>query len=658
MPALDSTPKEKIMVRMVLVIVVAFTMGAAVAQDFYAPNENLVVEGVPEIPMTLVEDVSRYTEFRAAGFSDWHPKKRELLMRTRFADTYQLHHVAQPGAARTQLTFFEEPVGGVSYQPTHGDYVVFTMDVGGGEFYQVFRFDIASRNVTMLSDGEKRNSSPLFNRKGDRIIYSRVDANDDGAFTELHVMDPMDLASDRVVTTLSGGGWYVMDWDERGRNVLCLEYRSINESYIHEIELDSGEVTRLFPRQTEDPAYYGYTTYAKGGGYFTVTDAFSEFRQLAYFDDTESQPEIITERIPWDVSDYAITRDRDRIAYTTNEAGTAKLHAISLKPRKEIKLPSLPLGQVSSIVWNAKGDELGFTLNSARSPSDVHSIQIDTGKLVRWTTSETGMMTTDDFVEPKLIEWESFDGRMISGFMYEPPSKFKGKRPVIVSIHGGPESQWQPRFLGRSNYWLNELGVAIIYPNVRGSSGYGKTFVKLDNGFDREGSYRDIEALFNWMGEQRQIDSDKIMVTGGSYGGFMTLAVAANYSDRIACAVDIVGISNLRTFLENTQGYRRDLRRAEYGDERDPAMYEFLEKIAPLNHVTKMRKPMFVVQGANDPRVPKSEADQIVAALKETRTPVWYLVANDEGHGFAKKANADYQFYATVMFIKEHLLGP
>jgi dipeptidyl aminopeptidase/acylaminoacyl peptidase len=285
----------------------------------------------------------------------------------------------------------------------------------------------------------------------------------------------------------------------------------------------------------------------------------------------------------------------------------------------------------------------------------VYSLDVATGKLERWTNSETAV-PTKDFPAAELVKWKSFDGKMISGFLFRPPAKFTGKRPVMVVIHGGPEGQSQPLFLGRQNYLLNEMGIALIYPNVRGSTGYGKSFTLLDNGFLREDTYKDINALFDWIGAQPELEASRVGVTGGSYGGHMTLAISTFYSDRIRCSVDIVGMSNLVTFLEHTEGYRRDLRRAEYGDERDPKMREFLERIAPMNNIEKIKKPMLVVAGKNDPRVPVSESDQIVAALKKEGTPVWYVMAKDEGHGYQKKANQDYQFYATVEFLQEYLL--
>ena len=265
-------------------------------------------------------------------------------------------------------------------------------------------------------------------------------------------------------------------------------------------------------------------------------------------------------------------------------------------------------------------------------------------------------LNTSNFPEPQLIKWKSFDGKEISGFLYKPPARFTGKRPVIVNIHGGPEGQSRPGFIGRNNYYLNELGVAMIFPNVRGSEGYGKTFLASDNGFNRDKTYKDIDGLLDWIKQSPELDGNRILITGGSYGGHMTLAVDVNYNDKICCSIDVVGISNLVTFLEHTEAYRRDLRRVEYGDERDPKMREYLESIAPMNKTQNITKPLFVVAGANDPRVPKSESDQIVAKVRQNGTAVWYLLGKNEGHGFQKKKNQDFQFYSTIVFIQQYLL--
>jgi dipeptidyl aminopeptidase/acylaminoacyl peptidase len=360
--------------------------------------------------------------------------------------------------------------------------------------------------------------------------------------------------------------------------------------------------------------------------------------------------------IKWDIDETALSKDGKRLAYVSNEDGSSVLRVLDTETRKDIPLPQLPLGLIGSLSWHNNGRDLGFTLTSARSPSDVHSLDIVTGKLERWTFSETGGLDTSGFSEPQIIRWKSFDGRDISGFYYPAAKKFTGARPVIISVHGGPEGQSRPGYMARWNYYLNELGVSMIVPNVRGSSGYGRTFLDLDNGVRREDSVRDIGALLDWIQMRPALDSKRIMITGGSYGGYMTLAAMTHYSDRLRCAVDVVGISNWITFLENTETYRRDLRRAEYGDERDPKIRETLLRISPITNVKKITQPMMIVQGKNDPRVPWTESEQMVKAIRANGGEVWYLLAEDEGHGFAKKSNQDYQSAAMALFVREHLL--
>nr|MDQ6913783.1 prolyl oligopeptidase family serine peptidase [Verrucomicrobiota bacterium] len=399
-------------------------------------------------------------------------------------------------------------------------------------------------------------------------------------------------------------------------------------------------------------------------GLYVTTDREAEFARLAYLDLANGKHTYLLPNEKFDMDDWDLSPDGKRIAYTLNENGLSTLHLVDVSSHKTTEPvfnPPLTASVITNLKWHRdpKQSLLAFSVNGARSPSDVYSWSTANGKnlVTRWTTSETGGIPSNQFVEPQLVKWKSFDGREISGFLYLPnETKYPGKRPLIISIHGGPEAQFSPTFAGRTNYFINELGCAMLMPNVRGSSGYGKSFLKLDNGLKREDSYKDISALLDWIPSNPRLDADRVMVTGGSYGGFMTLQVSWNYADRIRCSLDVVGISNLATFLKNTESYRRDLRRVEYGDEREPEQAAFMEKIAALNNASKITKPMFVVAGANDPRVPKSEADQIVATLKQQGTPVWYLVGKDEGHGFQKKKNQDFQFYATVQFLHDYLL--
>ena len=619
------------------------------------PPESIVADGVPAIPASLPETAGRYGAYRSASLADWNPGKREMLIATRFGDTPQLHLVSAPGGERHQLTFFPDAVANGRFHPNGGDYIVFSKDIGGGEWYQLYRYDLKTGDVTLLTDGKARNLMGPWSSKGDALAY--MSTRRTGKDTDLWVMNPADPKTDHLLTKLEGGGWQPLDWSPDDKQILLKEELSINESYLWLVNTGTGEKTALTPRDTKEKISYGDGEFGKDGkGVYVTTDKDSEFHRLVYLDFASKQLKYLTTQIPWDIEVLTLSHDGRRIAFLSNQAGASVLHVRDAGSETDSALPKLPRGVIGAVRWHQNNRDLGFTVMNARGPGDAYSLDITSGKVERWTESETAVKT-DAFPEAELVKWKSFDGKEISGFLYRPPAaKFPGKRPVLVVIHGGPEGQSLPVFLGRGNYYLNELGIALIYPNVRGSTGYGKAFSLLDNGFKREDTYKDINALFDWIGGQSDLDASRICVTGGSYGGHMTLAVSTFYSDRIKCSVDIVGMSNLVTFLEHTEAYRRDLRRVEYGDERDPKMHEFLEKIAPMNHVDMIKKPMLVVAGKNDPRVPVSESEQIAGALKKQGTPVWFLIGKDEGHGYRKKVNQDYQFYATVEFLQEYLL--
>ncbi len=640
-----------------LVSLTLFLAPSARAADepVVVPGDALVVEGVPRIPRALAEEVGRYTDFRSAGFASWHPKLHEMIIATRFGNTTQAHRVKAPGAARTQLTFYPDRVGGGQFDPRTGDTFVFSKDTGGNEFYQLYRYDFADGKTTLLTDGKSRNTGAVWSNGGQWIAYgsTRRTGND----VDIYVVDASEPKSDREVARMQGGGWGVNDWSADDRKLLVTEEVSINETYLWLVDVATGQKSLLTPRGGKDKVSYGNAAFSRDGkGLYVTVDRNSEFQRLAYMDLSTKKADFLTPDTA-DVDEFDLSRDGRTIAYVTNEKGVSVLHLYDAAARKELPGPKLPLGVISGVRWHRDGSAVGFTLEAARSNSDAYSCDVHTGKVDRWTFSETGGLNAQTFSEPELVSWKSFDGREITGFLYKPPARFTGKRPVSIEIHGGPEGQARPDFLGPWNYLLNQLGVAIILPNIRGSSGYGKTFLKLDNGDLREGSYKDIGALLDWIPTRPDLDASRVMVGGGSYGGHMTLAVAYLYSDRIRCAVDVVGPSNLVTFLQKTSGYRQDLRRVEYGDERDPKMRAFLEKTAPMNNAEKIRKPLFVIQGFNDPRVPRTESEQMVQKIRGVGTPVWYLMAKDEGHGFFKKSNRDFQFYATIEFMKEFLLN-
>lgn len=619
-----------------------------------APGENLVTSGIPAVPGYLADTAGRYGSFRTATLMDWNPERREMLISTRFGDVPQIHLVKAPGAAREQLTFFTDAVTVARFPPKADDYAVFMKDVGGGEWYQIYQYEFSTGKIRLMTDGKSRNLLGPFSTKGDRLAYMSTRRN--GKDTDLWVLKPDLAKSPRMLAQLSGGGWEPLDWSLDDAQILLKEEVSLNEAYLWLVQTTTGKMTPLTSREANTKVAVGEARFSKDGkGVYLTTDRESEFLRLSYLDIASGQQKYLAPDIPWDVEQMELSRDGKHLAFLTDEDGVGTVHLLDTSTGNSIPLPNLPSGTVSGLRWHPNGRDLGFVLASARSPADCYSLDWESGKVERWTFSESAAKS-DNFREAQTIHWNSFDAKTISGFLYSPPAKFTGKRPVLVVIHGGPEGQSRPTFLGRNNYFLNELGIVLIYPNVRGSTGYGKGFSLLDNGFQRDATYKDINSLIDWIAAQPNLDPNRVAVTGGSYGGHMTLAVSTFYSERIRCSIDVVGMSNLVTFLEHTEAYRRDLRRVEYGDERDPKMREYLEKIAPMNNIEKIKKPMMVVAGKNDPRVPVSESEQIAAALKEKGTPVWYLMAKDEGHGFRKKQNQDFQFLATILFLEKFLL--
>jgi dipeptidyl aminopeptidase/acylaminoacyl peptidase len=622
--------------------------------------DNLVVEGIPPIPAALKRDTSRYLEFRTATFAAWHPTRREMLIGTRFSDTLQLHAVAQPGGARRQWTFSSEPVAGGQFEPRQGRFVVFSQDVGGGEFYQLHRLDLAEGKTTLLTDGRSRNGNARFSRDGHWLFHNSTRRN--GRDTDVWRMDPQKPESAELILEVSGGGWAVLDVNEDGSQVLVQNRRSITDSELHLLTVATRKLSKLTSNR-ERVVSYGSARFSRDGrSVFATTDLDSEFLYLVRIDVVSGDLTPLrnnTSKSPaWDVEAFEVSPDGEQLAFVSNENGSSRLSLVKLGSGKVRALSGIPTGVMTGLEWHENGRDLGFSLAHAQSPSDAYSVDVKTGRLTRWTESETGGLPAKAFREPELITIPSFDQLKVSAFVYRPdPQRFPGKRPVAVIIHGGPESQSRPGFMARYNYFLNELGIALVVPNVRGSAGYGKRFLTLDDGYLREDSVKDIGAFLDWIGTDSGLDPARVSVMGGSYGGYMTLASLVHFSDRLRCGVDVVGISNFVTFLTNTQEYRRDLRRVEYGDERDPRMRAHLEKISPLNQVDRIRVPLMVVQGKNDPRVPLSEAEQMVKAVRAQGQTCAYLMAKDEGHGFAKKPNADFQFLSTIQFLQEHLLG-
>jgi dipeptidyl aminopeptidase/acylaminoacyl peptidase len=624
--------------------------------------ETIRAEGVPPIPAAVGRDLNRYQNIRSASFQDWDSNGQGMYILTRFADVPQVHLVTQASGDRKQLTFLPERVLRASDRPYH-DQFLYMIDEGGAENYQLFLQGRKGGEARRITDGKSRNTGPKWSPSGELLAWSSNARN--GRDMDLYVASPLDPHFVRRFKEVSGD-WTVSDWSPDETKVVAVEEISINESYLHIIEIATGKTETLTPHPHDPKAERVSASDAKwskdGKAIYYLTDKGHEFRRLVRQDLDSGQILALNDNISWDVEEFDLSEDGQLIAWVVNEGGVSRIWVTS-HPNGgggSLQVPGVPEGVVSRLAFRPNSNEVGFTLNSARAASDAYSRDLvnPTESTRRWTQSETGGLDPAAFAEPERVHYPSFDGRKIPAFVYRPSSrKIPGPWPVLIDIHGGPEGQFRPAFLGRLNYLVDVLGLAVIFPNVRGSSGYGKTYLKLDNGLHRADAVKDIGALFDWIARQPELDKARVGVTGGSYGGFMSLAVQTNYNDRIKAGIDIVGISNFVTFLKNTQGYRRDLRRAEYGDERDPEMRSYLERISPLSAAEKIRTPILVVQGQNDPRVPISEAEQMVAALRKNGVPVWYVVGTNEGHGFAKKVNQDYLQAVEVEFLRRYLLG-
>ena len=638
-------------------------LAPALAQDAMVPvPPNLKIDGVPPIPAALASKIALYTEFRPKSVATWHPVKRELLVATRAGNTTQLHRLAEPRGQLQQITDFADPVRDGSYEPSRGGYIVYSRDTGGSEAAQIYRLDSDGKS-TLLTDPSMLHARGVWNTAGDRFVMTSTQLDKTGrrdeVTTELALMNPAGSGSMQKVASLPGR-WTDFRFSKDDTRLLTQRFYSNARKELWEIVIATGETKRLLPVSGESKARYGDANYSHDGkAIILTTNQDGEFDQLARYDRATGAMRPLSSD-PHDVDSVAIAKTGGSIATVVNEGGKGVLHLFDAngKPLPASLLRAMPAGMVSGLRWHDNGVDLAFNIASARQVGDVYSLNVSTGAVTRWTETNVGGIDTASFREPDLVTWKSFDDLAISGFIYRPPAKHTGKRPVMINIHGGPEAQSRPGFIGRNMFFVNDLGIAMIYPNVRGSTGFGKTFMSLDDGMKREDSVKDIGALLDWIAKQPDLDASRVIVTGGSYGGYMALAVSVHYADRIAGAVDVVGISNFLSFLERTESYRRDLRRAEYGDERIPEMKAFLERVSPVTNAHKITKPLLVIQGRNDPRVPWQESEQIVNEARQNKTPVWYLIGENEGHGFAKKDNADYAFYASIRFAEETLLSP
>ncbi len=633
------------MIRLLLLLLLATP---ALADEVPVKDDGVVrLEGTAEIPDALRQRLNAWQNVRWTSFRDFSADGSRMLVTTRFGEVSQVHLLEAPMGARQQLTFGLEPASEPRLQQDGS--VVYTTDFGGNEQKQIVRLDPATATTTLLTDGESKHGAPLFSPDGSQMVFTSNARN--GKDMDLYIGDGRDPASNRILLEVDGY-WGPGDWSDDGTKLLVWHYLSSTDSELFIVDVATGKTTQLSPKNPR--AAYGRALFDPSGeAVYTTTDREGEFTELFRVDLKTKKPKWtpIARDLGWNVESLERVSD-GRLAFTVNEDGYATLFLYDPASGERSRV-EVPKGLVRNLKAAKTAPVLGFTLTGPTRTGDAFTYDLASESLVRWTKSELGGLRADGFSEPELIRYPSFDGKQIPAFVYKPAGE--GPFPVVIDIHGGPEGQSRPWFSSRTQFLVQEARVAVIVPNVRGSRGYGKTWLKLDNGFAREDSVKDIGSLLDWVAAQDDLKPDRVAVTGGSYGGYMVLAALVHFSDRLVAGVDVVGISNFVTFLENTKEYRRDLRRVEYGDERDPKMRKHLEAISPLAHVDRIDAALFVGHGANDPRVPVGEAEQVVEAVRASGKDVWYMLARNEGHGFSKKVNRDTFSLLRVLFLERHL---
>ena len=639
--------------RLLIIAAALVALNAAAADVPRVTRGNLVIEGIPEIPQELVERMRRYQHTRSASLAGWTPDGK-ITISTRFGNAAQLHVVDRPMGDRRQITFFDEPIGGGQWSPTGARKgIAYTRDVGGDENYQVEYLDLSNPVPVRLTDGRGRASDVAWSPDGTKVAFTWTAKN--GTDADFYIDDPLDGRQPELVYEPGTPGWGLADWSPDGKALLIGRFISVNEVYLYVLDLATRKLREVEPSKQKAGRLNAIFSGDGKGVYFT-SDLGSEFQTLRHQDLETGKITVLTGHLDRDVEKIDLSNDGRHLAYVVNEDGASRLGVMDRVQQTDLIPPELPFGVIGSIDFDATGQRLAFGMQTPSQPSDVFVWTLADGKLERWTESELGPLDSSRFTAPSLVRYPSFDRvggkpRPIPAWVYKPAGR--GPHPVLINIHGGPEAQAQPIFSIATQQWAVELGYAVIAPNVRGSTGYGKTYVALDNGFRREDSVRDIGALLDWIATQPDLDASRVVLIGGSYGGYMVLASMTHYNDRLRGAIDVVGISNFVTFLESTAEYRRDLRRPEYGDERDPKMRDFLQRISPLSNVGRINKPMLIVQGQNDPRVPVTESEQMVAKIRANGGDVWYLLGLNEGHGFAKRDNVDYYQWAVALFLEK-----
>ena len=629
-----------------------------------ATPPSISVEGMPPIPQSVADGLARYAQFRQAQMMAWHPTKRQLLITTALGPTPQLYSLDGPMRYRRQLTWSDRglpAIASVSFDPADANTILFQFDPDGGELRSLYRHDVGTGENTLVTVSKTRYPH-VWARQGKWVAFDSAERN--GKDRDLYVMQPADPTTRRRIIEAEGN-WSPQDWTPDGSTILVIEVFANVETYLWQVDVKTGARKAITPRDGEKAAWYNARLSADGRKVYAVSDRLGgEFRiwrcDLANCVWSAVTPEGVRIDLPvgGGTGGFELSPDGSLLAAIVDTGSATDLQLIDVATSKARVVPMPLKGLVTQLRWRPGSRELGFSFATVKSQGDVYSVDASLPTVTRWTSSETSF-NPDVLPAPEVVEWKSFDGTVISGVLYRPAAKFTGPRPVIVNIHGGPDVGERARWLGRSNYFLNEMGIALIYPNVRGSLGFGRKFSQMDDGRGREGAIKDIGALLDWIASRSDLDKARVMLTGASYGGWLALEAGIHYNDRIRCIFEGAGITDFITYLEKTSPARQQNRRQEYGDERDPQVREFLQSISPVARASDLKKPTFIVHPAKDILVPVDQARQLLDALKKNNAPVWYAEFADAQHdGFPNNAvNNNWMLAAWIMFVKTFLVN-
>lgn len=627
----------------------------AASAGFAAPavtRGNLVFDGIPEPSGDSLGALEAYLSGRDAAPLGFTPKG-QLLIATRFGEVNQLHLVDRAGAARRQLTFLREPIvdGAFSPDPNRNAFFYLKDSSGDGnaQLYYQHVGDIAAKRLT---DGKSLNGSPVWSNAGREIAFFSTAR--DGASYDIDIVDPEGGALPRLAVTGDGAAWIPLDWSPDDRKLLVKKHAAAGEDYLYVIDIGTGQKREVDPAASK--VSIGKAKFSRDStGVYYISDRDGEFAKLRYLNLFTSEKIELSGRSPWDVDDFALSKDGRCLAYAINEGGAGKLALLDLRSHQDLIPPRLPAaGVVDSLSFDAESKRLVFAFSAPNEPRDAYVLEVEGNRLEAWTASEPGPMDKTKFVMPRLSQFPTFDrsdgkSRQIPMYIYEPASA--GPHPVLIVLRGGPGPEFRPSFDPFIAYVVNELGYAVLAPNVRGSSGYGKSYASLDKGLLREDAVKDVGALLVWLALDNRFDAKRVVVSGEGYGGYLALAAVVNYGERLKGGVDFAGITDFIDYLGAAAANRQSQERLEFGDEKDPDTRAFLRRISPLTGADRIVRPLLVVHGKNDAVVPIGQSEQLVNRLRSRGRTVWYLKATDEGGRFLRRQSSEAYYRAFAQFL-------